>query len=205
MAECGGADTVLWGVADRCRPGEQTSGDRAVVEVDDDGTLVAGIDGLGHGTEAAHAARLAAEAFRHAGGQSLVTLARRCHRALHGTRGVALSLVRVSTDGVMSWLGVGNVQGRVIGCEPAARGPKSSLAVAPGIAGHTLPRLHTETVHLAPGDVVILATDGVRPEFADRLEVSGSVGAISERVIEASWARDDDALVISVRYLGPRR
>lgn len=205
MADCGGDESVLWGVADRCRPGEQTSGDRAVVEVDADGTLVAGIDGLGHGAEAAHAAQVAAQAFRHAGGQSLTALARRCHRALRGTRGAALSLVRVSADGALSWLGIGNVQGRVIGCEPAARGPKRSLAAAPGIAGHTLPRLRAETLDLQPGDVVILATDGVRPGFADRLEVSGSVTEISERVIAASWARDDDALVISVRYLGPRR
>jgi phosphoserine phosphatase RsbX len=201
----GSGDTVEWSVATRCRPGEQTSGDRAVVEVHREETLVAGIDGLGHGAEAAHAAQRAAEILHRARGEDLTMLALRCHQALRGTRGAALSLVRVSVDGALSWLGIGNVAGRVISCDSAARGPKGSLAIAPGIAGDALPRLLPETFALEPGDVVILATDGVRAGFADRLEISGSAAAISERVLEASWAHADDALVIALRYLGRRR
>ena len=205
MAERGTGDTVEWSVATRCRPGEQTSGDRAVVEVQGEETLVAGIDGLGHGAEAAHAAQRAAEIFHRARGEDLTLLAIRCHQALRGTRGAALSLVRVSVDGALTWLGIGNVEGRVISCGSAARRLKGSLAAAAGIAGDVLPRLSPETFDLEPGDVVILATDGVRVGFADGLEISGSAAAISERVLEASWEHSDDALVIAVRYLGRRR
>ena len=50
---------VEWGVATRCRRGEATSGDLAVVHLLPEGALVAAIDGLGHGSEAARAARKA--------------------------------------------------------------------------------------------------------------------------------------------------
>jgi negative regulator of sigma-B (phosphoserine phosphatase) len=205
MAEGGISDTVEWSVAARCRPGERTSGDRAVIELHCEETLVAGIDGLGHGAEAAHAAERAAGVFHDARGEDLSTLATRCHRALSGTRGAALSVVRVSAFGVLTWLGIGNVEGRLVSGDTRVRRVKGSLPMTPGIAGHALPRLKAETLDVEPGDVVILATDGVRVGFADGLEVFGSAAAITERVLEESWERVDDALVIAVRYLGQRR
>ena len=57
-------DPVEWGVATRCRRGEATSGDLAVVALIPEGTLVAAIDGLGHGGEAARAARKAGAVVR---------------------------------------------------------------------------------------------------------------------------------------------
>src|SRR5204862_622117 len=98
-----------------------TSGDRAVVIVFPDGALVAGIDGLGHGSEAARAARLAAQVIREGPAEDLPLLARRCHEVLQGTRGAAVTLVYVSArPGEMTWLGVGNVEGRVLTGAPAA-------------------------------------------------------------------------------------
>ena len=39
---------------------------------------------------------------------------KRCHVALRGTRGAAISIAFISTsEGGMTWLGVGNVEGRV--------------------------------------------------------------------------------------------
>ena len=73
-----------WTVARRCRPGEATCGDLAVVEARGDSTLVAGIDGIGHGTAAERAAQRAAAVVRRDAGQDLVALARRCHQALRG-------------------------------------------------------------------------------------------------------------------------
>ena len=75
-------EPVEWGVATRCRRGEATSGDLAVVTLLPEGVLVAGIDGLGHGAEAARAARRAAEVVRESRGRDLVLLVERCHVAL---------------------------------------------------------------------------------------------------------------------------
>jgi hypothetical protein len=198
-------EPIEWGIATRCRLGEAMSGDLAVVNLLPEGALVAGIDGLGHGSEAARAARKAAAVMRESPGPDLVGLVQRCHSALRGTRGAAISLAFVSaSEGRMTWLGVGNVEGRVLSGDPAARRPKGSLALGRGVPGHELPAVRAATVTVQPGDVFILATDGVDGGFADSLELSGSSQTISERILSKYWKPPDDALVIVVRYLGVR-
>lgn len=182
------------------------SGDLAVVSFLPDGALVAGIDGLGHGSEAARAARRAAEAMHESPGDDLVRLVERCHSALRGTRGAAISVALVSArESRMSWLGVGNVEGRVLSGDPAETRLKGSLALGRGVPGHELPAVRAATITVQPGDVLLLATDGVDAGFADSLELSGSSQAISERILSDHWKAPDDALVIVVRYLGMRR
>jgi negative regulator of sigma-B (phosphoserine phosphatase) len=198
--------TIEWGVATRCRLGEATSGDLAVVHLLPNGALIAGIDGLGHGGEAARAARRAAAVMRESRGEDLVCLVERCHSALRGTRGAALSVAFVSAaESRMTWLGVGNVEGRVLSGDPAETRPKGSLALGRGVPGHELPAVRAATLAVAPGDVLVLATDGVDAGFADSLELSGTSQAISERILADHGKRSDDALVVVVRYLGMRR
>jgi phosphoserine phosphatase RsbX len=198
-------EPIEWGIATRCRLGEAMSGDLAVVNLLPEGALVAGIDGLGHGSEAARAARKAAAVMCESPGQDLVGLVQRCHRALRGTRGAAISLAFVSaSERRMTWLGVGNVEGRVLSGDPAATRLKGSLALGRGVPGHELPAVHAATMTVQPGDVLLFATDGVDAGFADSLELSGSSQTISERILSNYWKPPDDALVIVVRYLGVR-
>jgi phosphoserine phosphatase RsbX len=203
MAERVASGSVEWSVATRCRRGEAMSGDLGVVTASPNGALVAGIDGLGHGSEAAHAARKAAEVIRQTSSQDLVSLVKLCHDALRGTRGAAISLAFVSPcKSEMTWLGVGNVEGRVLSGDPSATRPKGSLALERGVPGHELPAMRTATLDVAPGDVLVLATDGIHVAFADSPDISGSTQAISERILADYWKRPDDALVVTVRYLG---
>lgn len=205
MRERAVRDTVEWGVATRCRCGEATNGDLGVVAFLPGGVLVAAIDGLGHGGEAAHAAGKAGAVVRERPSQDLVRLAERCHRALRDTRGAAISLAFVSSpESTMTWLGVGNVEGRVLSGDPSAVRPKGSLALGSGVPGHELPSLRTATLDVRPGDVLVLATDGIEAAFGDSLDISGSTDAISERILAAHWKSTDDALVVAVRYLGER-
>ena len=121
---------VDWGVSTRCRRGETLSGDLAIVKLLPDGALVAAVDGLGHGGEAARAARTAERVVRESPGRDLVSLVERSHKAMSETRGAAISLAFVSaSEGRMSWLGVGNVEGRVLSGDPYTRSPKGSLAL----------------------------------------------------------------------------
>jgi phosphoserine phosphatase RsbX len=199
-------EPIECGIATRCRLGEEMSGDLAVVSLVPGGALVAGIDGLGHGSEAARAARKAAAVVRERPTRDLVWLVQRCHTALRGTRGAAISLAFVSaTDSSMTWVGVGNVEGRVLSGDPASARPKGSLVLGRGVPGHELPAVRAATIAMRPGDVLLLATDGVDPGFADSLELSGSSQTISERILSDHWKTSDDALVIVVRYLGVRR
>jgi phosphoserine phosphatase RsbX len=205
VPEPGAREPVEWGIAMKCRRGEATSGDLGVVTFVPEGVLVAGIDGLGHGGEAAHAARRAADVVRESPGHDLVRLVERCHVALQGTRGAAISLAFVpSTSGGMTWLGVGNVEGRVLSGDPWATRPKGSLALERGMPGHELPTVRVATLEVRPGDVLLLATDGVDAAFADALDVTGSTQAISERILADHAKPSDDALVVAVRYLGVR-
>lgn len=198
-------DPVEWSVAKRCRRGEATSGDLAVVKLLPEGALVGAIDGLGHGSEAARAARMVGEVLRERPSRDLVLLAQRCHSALRGTRGAAISLAFISpSEGTMTWLGVGNVEGRVLSGDPSARHPKGSLALGSGIPGHELPSVRTATLDMRPGDLLVLATDGIEAEFGDSLDLSGSTQAITERILAAHRKPTDDALVVAVRYLGVR-
>jgi negative regulator of sigma-B (phosphoserine phosphatase) len=199
-------DPVEWGVATRCRRGEDTSGDLGVVTLMRDGVLVAAIDGLGHGGQAARAARTAGEVVRDSPGEDLVQLAERCHSALRETRGAAISLAFLSASrSTVTWLGIGNVEGRVLSGEPWATRPRGSLALVSGVAGHELPRVRTMTLDMRPGDVLVLATDGIEAGFGDSLDVSGSPRAIAERIVARHRRPADDALVVAVRYLGPPR
>jgi phosphoserine phosphatase RsbX len=203
VPERGRRPPVEWGMATRCRVGETTSGDLAVVSLLPDGALVAGIDGLGHGAEAARAARRAADVVCRSGDHDLVRLVERCHEALRGTRGAAISLAFVSLrHSGMTWLGVGNVEGRVLSGDPFVPGPKGSLALSRGVPGHELPVVRVASLDVRPGDILLLATDGVDAAFADALEPSGSPQAISERILRAHWKPTDDAVVVAVRYLG---
>jgi len=205
VADRGARDAVEWGVAARCRHGEVTSGDLAVVSLLPGGALVAGIDGLGHGAEAARAASRAGDVVRTSQVADMVLLVMRCHVALRGTRGAAISLAFVCpAAGGMTWIGVGNVEGRLLSGEPAARRVKGSLELGSGVVGHELPAVRTEALRIRPGDVLILATDGVDPRFADSLDTSGSTQAISERILAEHWKRTDDALAVTVRCLGAR-
>lgn len=199
------SDPVEWSVATRCRRGEATSGDLAVVNLLPEGALVAAIDGLGHGSEAAYAARVAGKVVRERPSRDLVLLAERCHGALRDTRGAAISLAFISSsEGTMSWLGVGNVEGRVLSGGPSGMRPKGSLALGSGIPGHELPKVRTATLDVRPGDLLVLATDGIDVAFGDSLDVSGSTRAIAERILAAHRKPADDALVVAVRYLGAR-
>lgn len=195
-----------WATAGSARGGETTSGDLAVVSMLPDGALVAALDGLGHGAEAARAAATAAEVVRDCANGDLALLIERCHTALRDTRGAAISLAFISIlERRMSWLGVGTVEGRVLSADPTATRPKDSLALERGVAGHDLPTVRTATLDLRPGDVLVLATDGIEAAFADSPDVSGSARAITERILDAHRRPADDALVVAVRYLGVRR
>ncbi len=201
------AELIDVGVADRVLPGEQESGDAHLMAVFDRGALIAVIDGLGHGPEAADAARLAREALRTAPSADLVTLIEHCHGALRRSRGVVMTLVRISLPGpAMTWLGVGNVEGRIVrgqtGRERSAQ-PRETVLLKGGVVGYQLPALRPSTLALHPGDTILLATDGLPAAALETLvEPSAGVQEQAEALLAAHARENDDALVLVARYRG---
>lgn len=168
------------------------------------GALVAVIDGLGHGLEAARAARLARETVAEAASTDLIALAHRCHRALAHTRGAAIALAYLSTSAsTLTWLGVGNVEGRLItGKRGSPVSANASLRLRRGVVGRRLPAVGAATLDIRRGDLLILATDGISSGFGEALDVSGSPQRIAERILTKHWTVADDGLVLVLRYLG---
>lgn len=123
-----------YGVAKFVLPGESESGDEHLVCCYQSGILIAAIDVIGHGAEAANAARAAIAVLRNGVGEPIIPLVAECHEKLRSTRGVVLSLASIDVKhGLMTWLGVGNVQGVL------ARADKKAGAQEPARAGFDSP------------------------------------------------------------------
>jgi phosphoserine phosphatase RsbX len=193
LIECGVASYVL--------PGQSESGDRHLVRQRPGSVLIAAIDGLGHGDEAAIAAKTAVSILEASAEDSVIALIHEVHEGLRSTRGVVMSLASIDPgQGLLSWAGVGNVVGVLL----RRRGRKVSLEellLRAGVVGSQLPALQTQTSPMAKGDTLIFATDGIRPEFADGLSVLEAPQRLVDKIMGNCCRGNDDALVIATRYV----
>ena len=197
------AALIDWGVATLMLAGEQESGDLHLIKPVGTGVLVSVVDGLGHGAEAAAAARAAVAALNRHAQESVLPLLQRCHQALAGTRGVVVSVALFDrADGSMTWLGVGNVEGVLLYADSGRRRGRERLVTRGGIVGSELPPLRAEVLAVAPGDTLILATDGIRSGFADDLAIDAPPQQLADQILARSGKGTDDALVLVARYLG---
>jgi phosphoserine phosphatase RsbX len=189
------------GIAERALPGEYRSGDRAVLAAYDGGALVAAIDGLGHGAEAADAAEAAAAVLAEHPDEEPASLLADCHRALARTRGAVMTLAWFDlVDGTLTWTGVGNVEGRLVHAEAGPRAPTEGALTKGGVVGYNLPSIRVTGTELETGDVMVLATDGIDSGFARAIAAGGSAQHIADRILAAHGKPSDDALVVVVRY-----
>src|SRR5260370_2759347 len=83
---------VEWSVAEEPLPGQKQSGDRYVVKSLPEGALLAVVDGIGHGEDAAHSAELVVRVLSNSNPGSPIALLRRCQQHLQGTPGAVLSM-----------------------------------------------------------------------------------------------------------------
>lgn len=189
---------VEWNVAIRALGSE--SGDQYLVSrTPDGGVLVAVVDGLGHGPEAASAAKTAIAALEAGGERGLGARLTHCHERLRDTRGAVLSLA-LFAPGSLTWLGVGNVDGVLL---RSGSGAPEHLLVRSGVVGRQLPSLEVSRLAVARGDTLILATDGIDGHFAEDADVAFRARPTAERILVDHGKGTDDALVMVVRYQGP--
>lgn len=189
-----------WASVARPLPGEATSGDVALVLPTATGALAALVDGLGHGPLAAQAALAAAEAIRANPDAATDQLVTACHEALRRTRGAVLSVAHLDVaNETVWWSGVGNVCGVVV-----RRGsPRQHLLVQGGLVGGRIPRVRIAKVSFRRGDLLVIASDGVRPDFAAILDGDDAPCKTVAKVLERFGLATDDATVLSVRWTGP--
>ena len=189
------------GVATLPLPGQQESGDLSLVKRVAGGTLVAVVDGLGHGQDAASAAHAAVGALDRYSRESLTELVKRCHAALVGLRGVVLGLAFFDPRApTMTWLGVGNVVGLLLHADQTSRPPRVSLVPVAGFIGADIPHTTPRVVSLTPGDTLIMASDGIKDGFAESLALGTAPQDLADQILARHAKGTDDALVLVARY-----
>jgi negative regulator of sigma-B (phosphoserine phosphatase) len=197
------ATLIEAGAAGLALDGQSSSGDRCVVKPFPAGALVAVVDGLGHGEEAAEAAARAVHTLERNAEESVIALVKRCHEELRGTRGAVMSLASFSArDSTVTWMSVGNVDGRLLRRGDRRREAKESLLLRGGVVGVQLPPLGAAVLPIATGDTLILATDGIHREFDRAVNPVDSPQNVADCILAEHRRATDDALVLVVRYRG---
>lgn len=195
--------SVDWASARVVAPGHSDSGDQCCVRTIAQRTMLAVLDGLGHGPAAASAARLGVEQIEQSHAQDVVTVVRECHGRLRASRGVVMSLAMFdSLERTITWIGVGNVRGG-LWCWQSATW--KSLVLRSGVVGDVLPPLQASVVPVTEGDTLVFTTDGIGADIDDRLLKGDSLQVTAERILARCCTGRDDALVLLARFRGAGR
>ena len=186
-----------YGAVNRNKPGNTVSGDAFLFHENTDETLVALIDGLGAGEAAHEAAERAKVCIAENTNVPLPDLLQLCHKALRGTRGVVMMLMRVKhTQESVSFAGVGNIGVKVF----------SNASIKPisrnGIVGYRMNNVREFSYRYTNGDVFILHSDGISSRFVvDENWVRAPKTDLQQvaQTIADEFGKDDDMTVVVVR------
>lgn len=194
---------ITWSAATLPKKGEEKCGDKFVIKEYRDKILVAAIDGLGHGDEAAKASQEAVNMLQSFTTESLITIVNRCHKELRDTRGVVMSLALFDIwDRTMSWISIGNVDGVFLRTQTNEHRKNKDLVLRGGVVGYKLPPLQAAIFEVSPGDMLIFTTDGVESDYIDRVNNQNSPEEIVEYIASDYFKATDDALILVARYIG---
>lgn len=196
---------IEYGVARLALPGQNESGDQHVVSCNQSGVLLAAVDGIGHGEEAANAAKAATSILKAGTNEPVISLVGQCHEKLRPTRGVVMSLASIDiSHGMMTWLGIGNVKGVLMRADARNGNGPETLLLRGGVVGAQLPPLQATVLPISRGDTVYFVTDGVRSEFVDSLTTRENPQRAADRILDQFRSGNDDALVLVARLIGIR-
>jgi len=156
------------------------------------------VDGLGHGPEAATAARTAVETVRKNDRLSAVDLIASVHDALRPTRGAAAAVAILEPEKELcTYCGVGNISASI-----RADGASRSMVSHNGILGHQVRKLQ-DFSYPFPGNALCIAhSDGLsaRWNLADYPGLESRHPALVAAVLFRDYSRErDDATVVAVR------
>lgn len=187
-----------YGAWSRPRPGEVDNGDAYFVRRRTGATLLAVVDGLGHGHGAQEASGAALEVLSAWQGEGLEDLFQKTHDRLRSTRGAVMGACVVDTRrGAFYYAGVGNVEVRVFNSPEPIR-PIS----ANGTLGARLGKLRVWQYPWGDGATVVFASDGLSASWdvADYPGLFQKSPQLAAAVLMRDYSRDsDDATVLVAR------
>lgn len=188
--------TLKRGVVHQPAIGEVHIGDAYEV-IEGDGFFVAAVaDGLGHGVEAEHAAKKAIATIAASPELAPQLLLERTHNALKGTRGAVVAIAHVDLEScILTYAGLGNIESRLVAPDKVRR-PVS----VNGIVGHQARKFRQEAFPFAPGDLLIMHSDGI----SDRFDITTHARTrdpqmLANQIAQAHGRSHDDQLLLILR------
>ena len=195
MARFGNTGGTRLGAVNRVVEGEIECGDAWSLRQDAQGFALFVVDGLGHGTFAAEAARVAVGAFEANPFAQPQDILVRANGLMSKTRGGAAASARVVGDQV-SYCGVGNISGVLI-----SHGKSQGLVSHNGTLGLNQRRTQQFEYRREPGAFLIMHSDGVsaRWDLKHRADLLARHPAIIAAALYREHGRErDDATVVVV-------
>lgn len=187
-----------FGVWSRPLPGERINGDAYFIRTRGTATLVAVVDGLGHGAGAKEASDAALDALDDWEGEPLDEVLQVAHNALRSTRGAAIGAAIIDSGAErFHYAGVGNVAARVFNAPE-----KISPIPTNGTLGAQMGRLRVWSHAWSEGATLLMASDGIS-EAWDMELYPGLITRAPQLVagiLMRDFVRDtDDATVLVAR------
>jgi anti-sigma regulatory factor (Ser/Thr protein kinase) len=186
------------GVWCRPHPREQVCGDAYFMRTHDGSTLLAVVDGLGHGSGAKQAADVATDSLAEWTGEPLDQVLITVHDALRATRGAVMGVAVIDHENDrLHYAGVGNVAVRVFGA-PEPINPISTN----GTLGARLGSVRVWTYPWATGATLVMASDGLSAswEIASYPDLLNRSPQILAGILMRDYGRNaDDATVLVAR------
>ncbi|OZM71199.1 hypothetical protein CFN78_22145 [Amycolatopsis antarctica] len=179
-------------------PGEEVSGDTLALAADGEEHTLLMVDGLGHGPDAAEAARAAAAVFAGDPHRPLPALLSAVNAGIRHTRGAAAAVLRVR-PGLASFCGVGNVNAVLI-----TGGRTRHLLSQPGIVGRGAVKPLVRPLDLEPDAIAVLHTDGVDARWSLGAGPGPALAPalLAARLMHRHRRSRDDATVLALRVDG---
>ncbi len=152
------------------------------------------VDGLGHGSLAATAARVALTAFESSPFDTPREVIERAHRASAGGRGAAAACATLASDGAVNYAGLGNIGGCLVSSERS-----QGMVSHGGTLGVAMRRVQQFDYRRAKGALTIMHSDGVsaRWDLKVRAGLLQRHPAIIAAILYRDHARErDDSTVV---------
>ena len=183
------------GVCSRPHPQEEVNGDAYFIKLRKARTLLAVIDGLGHGHGAKEAADVAVGSLEEWMGENVDDVLLACHDVLRATRGAVMGAAIIDrAAGRVHYAGVGNIAVRAFETPE-----KFSPIPTNGTLGARLGKLRVWSAAWAEGATLMLASDGL----SEAWDITSYPGLLkrSPQVLAGIMMRDyertaDDATVL---------
>ena len=194
------APAPVLGVVSLPYPGETDCGDGWAVQGHGGRTLVLVADGLGHGPQAAEAARAAIRAFGERPDLAPAEAIRAAHEPMRGTRGAALAIAAIDpARGEVRYAGVGNISASI---HAPGEARSANLVSHNGTVGHEMRKVQEFTYPWPPGALLVMHSDGLATHW--RLDRYPGLAARHPGLVAGVLYRDarrgrDDATVLVAR------